>query len=166
VPASLRTPLALPTVSPAGTCPVTGGTRYANAQFGGVALGEGPVRPLIVPNRGAGIPPALRGVLRFRPGQDGWHQLKTLWFSAPAYQGPVLIRGRQLDGADPVVFGEAPAVMDPQMPPGPTVNGANGYREWPGATWLRSPGCYGWQIDGIGFTRVIIFQAVWGAQSS
>ena len=165
VPSSLRRPLALPRVAPGGACPVTHGARYANGQFGGIALGEGPVQPLLVPNGDRGVSAALRGVLRFRPGDDGWHQLKTLWFSTPGYQGPVLIRGRRLDGTNPVVFGEAPDLMDPQLPPGPTVNGRNGYREWPGATWLRSPGCYGWQVDGLGFTRVHVFQAVWSSRS-
>jgi hypothetical protein len=98
-------------------------------------------------------------VLRFDGGPDGWHQLKTLWFGNPSYQGPVLIRGRQLDGSNPVVFGEEPALMDPQLPPGPTVNGERGFREWPGATWLRAPGCYAWQVDGMGFTNVIVFEA-------
>ena len=142
---------------------MTHGAQYANDQFGGVALGHGPVQPLIVPNRSSDVRPALRGELRFWHGDQGWHQLKTLWFGLPSYQGPVLIRGRQLDGTNPVVFGEAPALVDPQLPPGPTVNGRHGYREWPGATWLRSPGCYGWQVDGLGFTRIFVFQAVWSS---
>jgi len=166
IPASLRTALSLPTLSPGESCPVSHGSHYTNDEFGGVALGLGAVRPLVVPNKDSDIRAALSGVLRFSPGRDGWHQLKTLWFSLPNYQGPLLIRGRQLDGANPVIFGEAPALMDPQMPPGSTVNGHNGFREWPGATWLHSPGCYGWQVDGLDFTRVIVFRAVWATPSN
>ena len=161
LPVSLERPLALPSLAQTGRCPVTQGVDYANDQFGGVALGRGPVQPLVVPNRAADRLAALRGVLRLSSGVDGWHQLKTLWFATPGYRGPVLIRGRDLNGGDPVAFGETPALLDPKLPPGPTVNGTHGYREWPGATWLRSPGCYAWQVDGLGFTRVFVFKAVW-----
>jgi len=100
-------------------------------------------------------------VLHFRryPEHPGWFYVKTLWFAFPNYQGPVLIRGRQLDGSHDVVFGEAPSVVDPELPAGPTINGGHGFREWPGGTWLRAPGCYAWQVDGLGFSDVIAFEA-------
>jgi hypothetical protein len=34
-----------------------------------------------------------------------------------------------------------------------------GQREWPGATWIRTPGCYACQIDGLHFSYVIVFEA-------
>src|SRR5207245_3446782 len=108
------------------------------------------------------------GVITFQPGRGKyrkrWRSVKTLWFSISGYQGPVLIRGRQLDGPHVTVFGEGvPAVIDPQFGPGPTLNGRDGWREWPGGTWLRHPGCYAWQIDGTGFSHVIVFKAVFSA---
>ena len=73
----------------------------------------------------------------------------------------MLIRGRQLDGPHKAVMsGDGGFVVDPQLGPGDTLNGLNGWREWPGATWLRTPGCYGWQIDGTNFSHIIVFEAV------
>jgi hypothetical protein len=45
------------------------------------------------------------------------------------------------------------------MGSGPTLNGRDGWRQWPGGTWLRTPGCYAWQIDGTDFSDVIVFEA-------
>ena len=46
------------------------------------------------------------------------------------------------------------------VPAGPTVNGVDGYREATGATYVMEPGCYGWQVDGLTFTEVIVVNAV------
>jgi hypothetical protein len=48
------------------------------------------------------------------------------------------------------------------VPPGPTLNGSSGSRMAPGGTWVVAPGCYGWQIDGLTFSYVVIFRAVVG----
>jgi hypothetical protein len=162
VPDALKRPLHLPSVSPGQSCPTTSGQSISNDSFGGIALGDGPVQPL-VGSRWWKL--NERGVLVFaRPRRrdplKSWRSLKTLWFAQPGYQGPVLIRGRQLDGPHETVFGEGPTVIDPQLGPGPTLNGTNGWREWPGGTWLHRPGCYAWQIDGTDFNHVIVFKAV------
>jgi hypothetical protein len=44
------------------------------------------------------------------------------------------------------------------MPPGPTLNSMDGWRAAPTETWLSSPGCYGWQVDGLTFSYVIVFR--------
>lgn len=152
IPAELRRPLAFPTVLPGSYCPATAaGTQVSNGFFGGFALGEGPVQPIVTGHR----------VQVFRPrGGRGWYGLKTLWFARPEYQGPVLIRGRQLDGPHEVVFGEGPSLIDPQLGYGSPLNSKDGWRTWPGATWLRTPGCYAWQIDGTDFSTVIVFEAL------
>jgi hypothetical protein len=158
IPSALRRPLALPSMAPGGACPTTSGQSFDNSQFGGIALGAGPVQPIEV---GTPVALATKGILVFRPFQGrGWYAIKMLWFARPDYQGPVLIRGRQLDGPHETVFGEAPALVDPQMGPGATINGTDGWREWPGGAWLRTPGCYAWQIDGIGFSHAIVFEAL------
>jgi hypothetical protein len=161
VPAVLRRPLELPTLNSPRNCPTSSGHRYSNKQFGGIALGRGPLQPLVAPHNRGGFGTALRGVLLFRrsPTNPKWHQLKTLWFARPAYRGPVLIRGRRLNRPGRIVFGEGPEMVDPYLPVGETANGLNGFREWPGATWLRAPGCYAWQIDGRGFSHVVVFRA-------
>jgi hypothetical protein len=120
------------------------------------------VRPLLAPARPAFVAPAKRGVLSFTPyrGRPGWYSAKTLWFSTPDYRGPVFIRGRRLDRYGRIVMGEGPSLIDPQLPPDNNPNGTRGWRQWPGATWLRFPGCYAWQVDGDDFSTVIVFKAV------
>lgn len=161
VPDALRRPLALPRVNVGGACPTTGGQRFDNGQFAGIALGEGPVQPLVA----GGGPEVERGRVVFRPypGRRGWYSTKSLWFARPEYQGPVLIHGRRLDGPEMIVFGEAPSLVEPQLGPGATLNGRDGWRQWPGGTWLRRPGCYAWQIDGSNFSHVIVIEAVFSA---
>jgi hypothetical protein len=93
----------------------------------------------------------------------------VLWISRPGYQGPLLIRGRQLDGPLAVGFGnEIVPFAELQLPPG-TAAGAplspQGWRNWPSMSRLRSPGCYGWQIDGSDFSEVIVIRAVAGPQN-
>jgi hypothetical protein len=154
IPRALRRPLHLPRVGPDWSCPTSSGHRIDNGQFGGIALGPGPVEPLI-----AMAGDLERGVIAFSR-RHGWWSAKTLWFSHPRYQGPVLIRGRRLDGRGRIVFGEDPSLIDPQLPPKPTINGTNGWREWPGGTFIRSLGCYGWQVDGSDFSHVVVFRAI------
>jgi hypothetical protein len=164
LPDALRRPLELTSVQPGAVCPATGGEHFENGQFGGIALGHGAVQPLLAPATAADAAQAQQGVLVFRPTKGpGWYAIKTLWFASPDYQGPIYIRGRQLDGTHTPVFGESPSLIDPQIGPGATLNGTGGWRTWPGATWLRTPGCYAWQIDGNDFTEVIVFRAVFAA---
>jgi hypothetical protein len=158
LPASLDRPLTLPTLQPGQACPVTlavdSGMRDS---FLYLRPGPGPVYP----NGAVG----LQGNAYLDPGGsvNGWASFKTLWFSTPSYQGPWVIRGKQLDGPSPVIFGEAPTVSELVVPAGPTVNETNdGYREAPGGTYLRGPGCYAWQVDGISFSYVIVFRVVSG----
>jgi hypothetical protein len=154
--------LHLPRLRAGAPCPTSLGRRIDNDQFGGTSLGRGPVRPLIAASGGD----LAHGVLPFRllPSKPssgrGWSAVKTLWFSEPRYRGPVFVRGRQLGGSAKLVFGEAPTLVDPQWPPQPTRNGTKGWRQWPGGTYIRSFGCYAWQIDGTTFSTVIVFKAV------
>ena len=45
------------------------------------------------------------------------------------------------------------------LPPGGGDPNAGGWRFWSGYTRLRSPGCYGLQVDGTTFSEIIIFSA-------
>jgi hypothetical protein len=150
IPSRLRRPLHLPSAS-AGSCPVGPRARYDNGSFGGVVLGRGPVRPIVAA-------PIAQGSVTFRASQSspGWYDAKTLWFSAARYRGPVLIRGRKLDGPGLLGFGSGePRLVDPQFAPA----AGNVIRQWPGATWITAPGCYAWQIDGVNFSTVVVFRA-------
>jgi len=161
----LRRPLQFPAITASGTCPAQQSHQYENSQFGGYAMGRAPLQPLIAIDHPRDASAIRRGVVRFGPSPDqpGWHRIKTLWFAWPSYQGPALIRGRQLNGSNPIRFGESPSLTDPYLSAGPTVNGDQGFREWPGATWIQARGCYGWQIDGLDFSYVIVFKAEFGA---
>jgi hypothetical protein len=114
--------------------------------FGGNALGDGQVEPLLGDQVSA--------------WPDGWFGFKTLWFALPSYSDSVLIRGARIDGIGSVGFGEYPVIGHLIIPPGPTMNGSNGYREAPGGTFVKTSGCYAWQVDGVAFTYVIVFKAV------
>ncbi len=109
VPDALRRPLTLPTVTPGGRCPVTtAGEEFDNGQFGGFALGQRPVQPIILLS--------VAGRATFARDGRSWYSAKTLWFSRPDYHGPVLIRGRQLEGPHKAVMsGDGGFVVDPQL---------------------------------------------------
>lgn len=154
LPAALLRSLHLP--KPAEGCPTTSGHKVETVGFGGVALGPGPVEPIIAAD---GDP--LHGVAQVDWWSDRWYSFKTLWFVRPSYAGPVLVRGARIDGAGVVAFGEAPVIGHLIIPPGPTFNEyPDGYRTAPGGTYVQNPGCYAWQVDGTDFSYVIVFSAV------
>jgi hypothetical protein len=91
--------------------------------------------------------------------ESKWSGQKVLWIGRPSYRGPVLIRGRQLDGPNDIRFGSG-------LNPGremrlESVGGSSpgGWQNKPSYTRLRAPGCYAWQVDGTTFSRVIVFEA-------
>ena len=91
-----------------------------------------------------------------------WSGNKVLWASR-TYRGRILVRGRRLDQRYLVRFGRGrrpgkelrlPAIEDAQ----PETE--SGWYERGTYTRIRAPGCYGWQVDGEGFSYVIVFRAV------
>jgi len=46
------------------------------------------------------------------------------------------------------------------VPSGPTISDSDGWRTYPGGTWVMSPGCYAWQVDGLTFSEEIVIKAV------
>jgi hypothetical protein len=88
----------------------------------------------------------------------GWSGNKVMWIVAASYRGPVLVRGRRLDGTEMVRFdfGSPPR---PELRIGTESTGRSPVRRVPGYTRVRAPGCYGYQIDGAGFSRVVVFEA-------
>jgi hypothetical protein len=144
--ALLKRPLHFPVLRPGQLCPATHGTA------------DGPIRPII-----AQQPPVIarRGIAYLAPtSAPPWLGIKTLWFSVPAYQGPFVIRAKRLDHSGPVALGGAPALAPLAVPSGPTTNSWNGWRTVPGGTWVKSPGCYAWQVDGLTFSEEIVVKAV------
>jgi len=149
-------PLELPTLTPGEPCPATAGRDVSNFR---AALGGGPIYPI-------GL--TYDGVLQY--GHNGvfegaeWGGTKVLWISSADYRGPALIRGRQLDGPNEVRFMEGAAPpAELQFPVGGSGSSPDlepGWSQLPSYTRIRAPGCYAYQVDGLGFTEVIIFEAV------
>jgi hypothetical protein len=156
---SLHRPLHVPRIEPGSRCPVSATTK--------VDLGAQGVQSL--PGRGPAYPSLGNdGVLEFwyppLPQQadfygSGWSGNKVLWWVSARYRGPVLIRGRQLDGPNRLRFDRGkPPRIEIRIPSSPAA--WKGARARASYTRVRAPGCYGYQIDGVGFSRVIVFQAV------
>jgi hypothetical protein len=80
----------------------------------------------------------------------------------PSYRGRVLIRGRRLDNRQLLGFnGRALPGRELRIEPGMTVSWQGqppGSRGVPSDVRARSAGCYGVQIDGSTFSRVVVFR--------
>ncbi|HUE75611.1 MAG TPA: hypothetical protein VMP10_02185 [Chloroflexota bacterium] len=109
------------------------------------------------------------GIVRFErlgaPHGDGWFWMKVPWASHADYRGPALIRGRQLDGQHDLRFASdrheaAPALRFPVAPSTLGTNLPEGWRFQPSMIGVRGPGCYALQVDGINFTRLLVFEVV------
>lgn len=165
-----------PTVGGDQTCPITQSHQDLNVVVTG-PKGKGP-------NFGFGAGPAyLSGITQLYPGAFD----NEVWLIKPSYRGPVLVRGRQVNGAQIVSFQEPTTFPDSgfssagTLPPGQpvamvTIEGtatpfygeldlpaasmsdAQGYwRMFFARTHIESPGCYAFQLDGLAFSIVITF---------
>ncbi len=147
--ARLTRPLHLPILGAGQTCPVSSVAATHSPDFGPSALGVGPVDPVANSNE----------ELISNTTTPGWLAIKSLWFSEPKYQGPFLVRIRRLDGPGPAGLLEDPTVTSFFVPAGPTaLSFPDGFRTVTGATWVKTPGCVAWQVDGLTFSNVIVIQ--------
>jgi hypothetical protein len=158
--AKLRRPLHLPRLAPGARCPVSRIDRRVDWNsvniFGGSGIGRGPVYP------GLG---ASGGTLTAFPDvQYGgpWAGGKVFWYARPRYRGRVLIRGRRLDGRQRLGFnGHKLPARELRIERGMTVlweGQPPGSRGIPSSVRVRVPGCYGVQIDGTSFSRIVVFR--------
>src|SRR4051794_21803970 len=89
-----------------------------------------------------------------------WASGKVFWF-APSYPGRILIRGRRLDGPQWLRFnGRRLPPRELRIEAHETVAWEGqplGSRGVPSSLRVRAPGCYGVQIDGRTFSRVVVF---------
>jgi hypothetical protein len=147
--------LHLPTLAEGARCPTS--PRRPTAPDFGPGLGNGPVYPIGFSASGelvAEFPP-------FQPSHQfagsGWGGAKVLWVSDPTYEGPIRIRGRRLDGTGVVRF-NLDLVHELRFARGSSqAASGSGWREFPSHTRVQAPGCYGYQVDGAGFSDVIVF---------
>jgi hypothetical protein len=161
--AELRRPLHLPRVLPGGRCPAS--RLHDLGSFVAPGLGTGPVYPVLGSVLAFVFPPTGGSALF---SGSAWGGTKVLWIAASSYRGPVLIRGRELDGPHEVRFGDAriPAVeMRLSVPGAYSVGEPAGWREWPSYTRLQAGGCYAYQVDGTRFSIVIVFRALSAARA-
>jgi hypothetical protein len=152
---ALHRPLHVPRIAPGAPCPTSkADPRGDLSRFGGfvgLAWGRGPAYPVLNFDR-------ERPLLLFRassgpndawPGSE-WRGQKVMWIVAPR-SGRVLVRGRQLDGPNELRFNGGIVPARELRLRGSLSN--------PSYTRLKATGCYGYQIDGARFSRVIVFEA-------
>ncbi|MEX2238976.1 MAG: hypothetical protein WEB00_15760 [Dehalococcoidia bacterium] len=138
---ALRRPLELPSLAPGGACPITAEASEWPS-FAPKGLGDGPayaVWPNLLSPEGTFI----------------------LVASNAEYEGPLLLRGRQLDGYNPVLFynfGHPQSELNLQGGGDQSLGQPPGWRVWGGGPEVESPGCYMVQIDGTNFSAQIVFK--------
>jgi hypothetical protein len=155
-------PLSLPSMAPGAACRPTPDVTIRpglGAGFSGTTLAQR-AGHVFLTFAGSHVP--------LRPSDrtaGGWYDIKAVWVSDAAYRGPLLIRGGRIDRPGPMQF-----QFDPETPQqhelfvngvGPPAGGGTPatWRSVPTVTAIRAPGCYAYQIDGIGFTRYVTFEA-------
>jgi hypothetical protein len=96
------------------------------------------------------------------PDSAGWRGQKTPWLVTRAYRGPLLIRGRRLDGPTGVRFavGYGDHRTHLYWSRVPRRNRVAGYFGIPSSVLVRTSGCYGFQIDGSSFTERLVLRVV------
>src|SRR5919201_3057 len=154
----LRRPLHLPKVAPGAHCPTSRvdplvAWKRINI-FGGSGVGRGPVYPA--------LPSAFLMASRDQQYGGPWFGEKVFWYVAPVYRGPVLLRGRRLDGPQRLGFnGRKRANPELRIAPHETVSWGGqprGSRGVASAVRVLAPGCYGIQIDGTTFSRIVVIR--------
>ena len=160
--------LRLPTLASGAACPVTRGA-FVNRNIG-IAVGQPPVYA----QYNVGSP--AEGVLRyssaaaFGAGSSVWGGQSVLWAIRPEALGPVLVRGRQVDGPNALRFNGGVEQLGyvgswSAAPLLPELRLLGSYDTvswfyWGSFMRLSAPGCYAYQVDGLTFSYVFIFQAV------
>ena len=171
-------PLTLPVIRAGDRCPVTRGSRESVPReryifcAGCLWFGRGPVyfawawgfqvggRVIdALSNDVEDATFSLQGV----PHENSDYRAKTPWVSKPDYSGPILIRGRRLDGKGALRFeGTAPRAQENFELNAPSRTDSTHWSFWPSYIYVPGPGCYGVQVDTLRGTDVVIFSAAPG----
>ena len=157
----LHRPLHLPVLAAGARCPVSKVDRRVNWSrqhiFGVSGIGPGPVYPGLGARSGL-----VYGTKDIQYGGP-WYGEKVFWYVLPSYRGPALIRGRRLDGPQRMGFnGRKIPQFELRIEPTTTVSWADqvpGSRGVPSGVRLLVAGCYGIQIDGTSFSRIVVVTA-------
>jgi hypothetical protein len=157
IPSALRGPLRLRPLRPGEACPVTPGhVMRHNPLLDGATFGHGPVA-VVIANGGD----VHRGVVDLGASDvRGWSAFKTIWLSSPGYQGPFDVRAARLDASGPVALQDGAGLSPIVVPPGRALNSEDGWRAVPDGTYVKSPGCHGFQIDTLHTSELVVILAV------
>jgi hypothetical protein len=108
---------------------------------------------------------------------DSQHANKVAWAADGSYAGPIRIRGGRVDGhTGAILFGGYDnnwkgrplktvdgdglyPELDLLVSHSSFPNSPPGWRIWPTGVYVATPGCYALQVDGVGFTELIIFHS-------
>jgi hypothetical protein len=149
IPRMLLRPLRLPGPRPDGSCPATpavGPRRTGDHPVAAVAVGDGPVIPVL-----------------FRSAVEGRldRSVVVYWDAPGPVGGVIIVRGHWLGAPrDRVRFQQDNQPARPVHVLDPAV----AYRAGPEGHWWRptrlraGPGCYGLQIDGLRFSEVLVVE--------
>lgn len=143
-----------PVRQPACTLTPQQGTLKRNG-YGGVPAWGSPASPFM-PER------SLVAPVEYDSGSYAKYGIfKAMWAIDPRYVGPVLVRGRQLDGEDVLKFEKGEPGFSSYKSAHPTseLQESGGYVH-PAVTRVQTLGCYAYQVDGIGFSYSIVFRAI------
>lgn len=165
---AIARPLHLPTVAAGGSCPVSPTRHFrGGAGFSGAfdAVGRGPLFLFAFRGRHA-------HALRMTPADRGWLGTKVVWVFGRTYAGPLLLRGGRIDATGGLRFdhylGAAPWPRSGRGPfrellyvrGGLQHTDGQGLESEPSMVYVRTPGCYAVQVDGVGFSDVLVFRSV------
>jgi hypothetical protein len=89
-----------------------------------------------------------------------WGAAKTLFAAEPAERGPFVLRGRRIDEPGIVAFEQDDVFSAELVLVDPRIENLEGWFEDVFATLVKDPGCYAIQVDGLTFSEVIVFEAV------
>lgn len=141
-------PLRLLSIDAVDACPITPTKELSPAT--GALAGSGPVY-------------AVGNVIAYGPRtSDGLLPAKVLWVAAPSYPGGALIRGSRLDRPGGVYFSNSRAVTSLRFELDTRIRAEGsdqGWRYLPSTVDVDEPGCYGFQLDGPGWTSTIVMRA-------
>ncbi len=154
--APLQRPLRLAPLAPGGNCPVTPTHALDHGRISGAA-GVGPVYPLLSP---------------FDPYslQPGWLGAKTIWTWPTELRTKrlrVLVRGLRLDQPGELRFQLGPQWESAPLTRGLRLDTSRTVGSFSASTWgttvtlllVRTPGCYGLQLDSKRGTSTIVVRA-------
>jgi hypothetical protein len=168
--AAIKRPLRLPMLAPGASCRVSPVRRFPagagfNTPFDAISSGTVAMVGFAGPD-GALVQDGDRA-----PG--GWHDQKVIWVFEPSYSGPVLLRGQRIDapgrlgfahylGAQGYVGGAGDEVPHEQLfyLRSGLTNAGGTLESYPSGVYVREPGCYAVQVDGLGFSERLVFQVV------